>query len=133
MMKIKDILTEGYEAFVLDEQTRQELLKQFPPKFPEWIGHHITHRFGISQEKHQPSNQLHQFKVVGYAEDVGIEALVVAVDGNTKRPDGKVYHVTWSLDRAKGRKPVDSNKVIAEKGYTKVKPLSFTASLEYLI
>jgi len=55
-------------------------------------------------------------KVVGYVNSGdGLEALVVSVDGETTRPDGSVYHITWSLTN--GYKPVDSNKVIAERGY----------------
>jgi hypothetical protein len=131
-MKVSHILREGYEAFVVDDATRQKLAKVFPPKYPEWIGHHITNRFGVQREENRPFGKPFNFEVIGYAEDDGIEALVVSRDGSPKRPDGKVYHITWSLDRAKGRKPVDSNKVIAEKGYTSVQPIAFTAPLEYL-
>jgi hypothetical protein len=47
--------------------------------------------------------------------------MVVAIDGNTDRPDGSTYHITWSLDRAKGRQPIESNDVIRERGW---RPLS---------
>ncbi|HEY8611465.1 MAG TPA: hypothetical protein VIL69_09280, partial [Roseomonas sp.] len=34
----------------------------------------------------------------------------------TDRPGGSTYHITWSL--GKGRKPVESNDVIAVQGWT---------------
>jgi len=137
-MKLKN-LREGYEAFVLDEATRQKLAKAFPPKYPEWIGHHITNRFGVPEEENRPLGRESKFKVIGYAEDDGIEVLVVARDGSPTRPDGKLYHITWSLDRSKGWKPVDSNEVIANNGMRIANSNSdftptveFTAPLQYL-
>lgn len=63
--------------------------------------------------------------VVGYAynEDMGIECLVVEVDGSTKRSDGKVFHITLSLDPEKA-KPVDSNRLLEKHGWEPVTPLS---------
>ncbi len=60
-------------------------------------------------------------KVVGYAFDAaGIEALVVEVNGSILRLDNKIYHITMSLDRTAGFKPVDSNTLISQKGFTKL-------------
>lgn len=42
---------------------------------------------------------------------------MVAIEGATERSDGSTYHVTWSLDRARGRVPKDSNRMIAEQGW----------------
>lgn len=110
-----------YTAYVLDEETRTKLEKRFPPKYPDFIGHHVTVEFGVPKDTEAPE-QPSTVKVVGHADDLnGIEALVVAVNGKTKRPDGSIYHITWSIDRDAGRKPVDSNKVL-QKGYTKVEP-----------
>ena len=60
-----------------------------------------------------------KFTVVGYAvaED-GLEALIVAVDGSTTRPDGGTYHITWSLGG--DYRPKDSNTVIKNNGYKKL-------------
>jgi len=121
----------GYEAFVLDDATRARLAKLFVPSYPEWVGHHVTNRFGVLREDNRSFGSVHNFEVVGYAHKDGIEALVVSRNGSTKRPDGKVYHLTWSLDRSKGWKPVDSNRIIAE-GYTSVPSCAFTATFEYL-
>ena len=43
----------------------------------------------------------------------GSGALVVRINGAVERPDRGAYHITWSLDRARGRRPVESNDVIA--------------------
>jgi hypothetical protein len=43
--------------------------------------------------------------------------LIISIDGSTDRPDGSTYHVTWSLDRSRGRKAVQSNDVIADRGW----------------
>jgi hypothetical protein len=124
----------GYEAFVLTEASRASLLEQFPPKFPDVIAHHITHRFGVHKPAEMPAPTPTSFEVVGYAADDSLEALVVrkrtAVGQN--RPDGKPYHITWSLDRSKGRKPVDSNAVIAN-GFEPIdKPVIVAAQFHYI-
>lgn len=110
----------GYTGFEIAESDRQMLAEIFPPKFPDWIGHHITVDFGV-KESH-PLPHADSLVVVGYQCDESLEALVVAVDHQTKRPDGVYYHITWSLDRSKGRKPVDSKRVITPS-YTRVEPI----------
>lgn len=109
-MKLENLF-EMYTAYVLDAKSRRELSKHFPPKYPETVGHHVTVKFGVSKDT--PTPRPAELKVVGYADDgEGLEALVVSVDGKTVRPDGGIYHITWSLDRSKGRKPVHSNELV---------------------
>ncbi len=58
-------------------------------------------------------------EVVGRADDEsGVEAMVVAIDGTTDRPDGSTYHITWSL--GDGRRARESNDVIRERGWQKL-------------
>jgi hypothetical protein len=80
-----------------------------------------------------PLPEASSFTVVGYAYDeAGIEALVVEVDGSVVRPDGKTFHITWSLDREAGFKPVKSNDLIASKGYRKISnPINITATAKF--
>lgn len=126
-MKARDVLEGkqlkpkgGYHAFELSNADRSKLAQTFPPKFSDFIGHHITVNRGAKSD--QPLPEANSFKVVGYACDPdGIEALIVSVDGSTTRPDGRTYHITWSLDREAGFKPVSSNDLIARLGY---EPLS---------
>ena len=43
-MRAKEILTEMYIAYELDRKSRQSLASVFPPKYPDFIGHHITYK-----------------------------------------------------------------------------------------
>jgi hypothetical protein len=123
----------SYEAFVLTKQSRERLCFLFPPKFSLWVGHHVTHRFGVTRTPNVPyGEQTHgNFEVIGYAMHVdGIEALVVRAINKTKRPDGGIYHITWSLDPLMF-KPKDSNALIA-RGWTTVDPIGFDATFDYI-
>lgn len=108
----------AYTAFVLSQRARAELLASFPTKFPDVICHHVTERFGVPQGHPVPMDA--DITVIGYAHDASLEALVVEVNGVRKRKDGKVYHITLSLDRSQGRKPVESNALIEQYGYVEL-------------
>jgi hypothetical protein len=100
----------------LDRIQRAALLKRFPPSWPDVIADHVTLRTGGTAADPPPRSV--QAEIVGSVDDgAGLQALVVAVDGTTERPDGGIYHITWSLDRSRGRKPVESNAVLAEHGW----------------
>jgi hypothetical protein len=96
----------------LNAQDRAELLRLFPPRYGRTIADHVT--FGRGKQLTLPDVSVAE--VVGHADDgAGVEALVVAIGGSTDRPTGSTYHITWSLES--GRKPVESNAVIAEFGW----------------
>jgi len=104
----------AYTGWELSGTDRAQLLTLIAPAYPDVIAHHITARFGDTT---MPDAV--EAEVVGFADDgVGVQALIVKINGSVKRPGGGVFHITWSIDRAAGRKPVDSNAVIAEKGWT---------------
>lgn len=118
-MKIGDIIMESYSAYVLDDNSRNTLVERFPPKYSKFIGHHITVQFGGRPELPPDA----EIKIVGYVDSGdGLEALVASVDGEIKRQDGSVYHITWSLE-PDIYKPVDSNKLLARKRYILVKSI----------
>jgi hypothetical protein len=121
----------GYIAFEIDNASRSILATRFPPMFSDFIGHHVTYEFGVSYDTPLPS--YNSMEVVGYALDNdGLEALVVAIDGSTDRLDGSTYHITWSLDRSAGFKPVDSNRVIRTSGWTKLpKSINISATAKF--
>lgn len=119
----------GYVAYVLDEQSVNVLKEKFAPKYPDFIGHHITFRMGTSIVPEQPK----EIKVVGYVDDqVGLEAFIVQIDGVQERLDEGTYHITWSLDRVAGRKPVDSNTVIKQLQYTEIDHIQINGKPEIL-
>lgn len=126
------LLKEMYIALVLNERSRKMLKVDFPPKYGDFIGHHITLDFGVPKNTPLPKHQ-HKTEVVGYADDdKGIEALVVSVNGKVQRPDGSLYHITWSLDRSKGYKPVDSNKLLTNGYRTLDNPILLKSKVELL-
>lgn len=101
----------------LDRAERAELIKRFPPTYDHVDVDHVTLAPRIGAGAALPCET--EGLIVGRADDGdGVEAMVVSIGGTTDRPDGSTYHVTWSLDRHKGRKPVESNDVIRERGWT---------------
>lgn len=115
MSKVK----KGYNGYLLDNSARTFILQNYPPKYNKVIGHHITYKFGVYEELPPDSNMA---KVVGYKDSGdGLEAFVVEINGTVKRPDGKLYHITYSLIPEK-YKPKDSNELLTNQGYNSIKP-----------
>jgi len=101
----------------LDDDERVALLERFPPEWPDVIADHVTLETGARRSAPLPNDT--RGEIVGAINDEeGLQALVVAIRGDTERPDGSTYHITWSLDRARGREPIQSNQVIAEHGWS---------------
>lgn len=105
---------------------RAALLQRFPPRWPDVIADHVTLRTGTNADTPLPEEKAGE--VVGTADDgAGVQALVVAIGGSVDRADGSIYHITWALDRAAGRKAVESNRVLAEQGWTSIaEPIPIT-------
>ena len=113
-------------GWVLDAPDRARLLDRFPPRYPGVIAHHVT-LWGHKKDAGLPPPA--DLAVTGHADaGTGIEALVVSVDGEERRPDGNIFHCTWSLDPARGLKPKDSNLLLLHHGWTAVAPLPFAAT-----
>jgi hypothetical protein len=103
----------------LDLGERERLLGRFKPLFPDVIADHVTLRTGTDHETPLPRET--EGEIVGEADDgAGVQALVVRIGGTTDRSDGSTYHITWSLDRARGRRPVESNEVLAKGGWRRL-------------
>jgi hypothetical protein len=104
-------------GWAVDDDQRNELLQQFPPKFATVVADHVTLAAKASREAELPHETTAE--IVGRVDDgEGVEALVVSLDGSTDRPDGSTYHITWSLE--KGRRARESNDVIARLGWTPI-------------
>lgn len=105
----------GYIAFNLSEAAIEKLREAFPPRYQRFICHHVTVTFGVPSDTPLPQDPF-SLEVIGYVDDgLGVEALVAKVDGDLRRPDGGIYHITHSL--AAGRKAVESNGVIVTLGW----------------
>jgi hypothetical protein len=117
----------SYSAYLIKEESRKVLLERFPPKFSESIAHHVTYCF---PDKVAPP-MIEKVKVIGYAENHRLECAVVEVNGGIERPQGGIFHITLSLDRSLGAKPVHSNKVL-KKGWQSVEPLELNVEAKLL-
>jgi hypothetical protein len=101
----------------LDRAERAALVDRFRPAYDHVDVDHVTLAARVGAGVPLPPET--EGRIVGRADDgEGVEAMVVEIAGTTDRPDGSTYHITWSLDRGKGRRPVESNDVIRERGWT---------------
>lgn len=100
-----------YQAYTLSAESRQELLSRFPPRHEKVFADHITYAYP-APEGAGPPPAPGEVRVVGYAADASLEALIVSVDGTTTRHDGHTYHITLSCQPE--RRAHESNQVIAD-------------------
>ena len=100
-------------GWTLDEQERDALLATYSPKFETLVAHHVTL---ATEAQGRPLPAAVRAAIVGRTDDdAGVEAMVVAIDGTTTRPDGSTFHITWSL--GDGRRARESNDVIKARGW----------------
>ena len=99
----------------LDPEDRSWLLNLFSSAYPDVIADHVTLASG-PDAKRPPKDT--NAEVIGQIDDgAGVQAFIVRIDGTTDRPDGSTYHITWSIDRSKGREAHESNDVIRMLGW----------------
>ena len=108
----------GYIAYVLDEPSRAKVLKLFTPRYPDVICHHVTLAVGVNAlllPRIIEDMATALVNVAGWVYDDRIDALIVSVGGKYERHDGGIYHITNSIDRSKGAKPVMSNLLVSDR------------------
>lgn len=104
----------------LDRSQREQLLRRFPPRYPQAVADHVT--LGKGEGPLPPEVSA---RIVGHADDgAGVEAMVVAIDGSSDRPDGSTFHITWSL--GPGRRAKESNDVLRDRRWTAMDPVPVT-------
>ena len=105
---------DGTIGWKLDREQREELLRQFPPRYRNAVADHVTLRSKAARDAPLPEES--EGEIVGRVDDGrGVEAMVVRLAGTTDRPDGSTYHITWSLEP--GREAVESNDVLAAQDW----------------
>ena len=102
----------------LDRSQRGALLERFPPRYSDVDADHVTLRTEASRAPLPPEVDA---TIIGHADDGdSLEAMVVRIDGTTDRPDGSIFHITWSLEKAKGRKARESNDLLKDRGWHRI-------------
>jgi hypothetical protein len=97
----------------LDRGEREQLLARFAPRYQQAVADHVTLETNAESKPLPPEVSA---EILGRADDgAGVEAMVVALDGSTDRPDGSTFHITWSL--GPGRRAKESNHVIRDRGW----------------
>ena len=100
-------------GWLLDSGERSELLKRFPPRYAKPVAHHVTLK---TDAENDALPREVKAAIVGSTDDGdGVQAMVVTIDGETDRPDGSTYHITWSL--GDGRQARESNDVLKARGW----------------
>ncbi len=116
----------SYTGWELPPEERARLLGVFAPTYPDVVAHHITLRLGGKPDVLPEATTA---TVIGVTDDgVGLEALIVEIAGTTERPDGKTYHITWSVDRAAGFAPKMAAGLINTHGWRAVEPTDINIS-----
>ncbi|AWB08813.1 hypothetical protein A6A40_27770 (plasmid) [Azospirillum humicireducens] len=111
----------GYSGWELPADERGRLLALIPPRYERVVADHVTLQFGAGPQEPLPTAT--EAEVIGCADDgEGVQAVVVAIDGTSDRPDGSTYHITWSLEQ--NRRPVEANDVIRDYGWRPVEPVT---------
>jgi len=129
----------GIAVYLLDESSRQKLIELYPPRW-NLIGHHVTVEFGASDQDELPIEG--QYHVVGYAYEAerrpdgsGIEAFVVSIKlphesrGHIERPDGEIYHITWSYGSGYAAK---DSKALVKNGFEKIDPIEINMEAAFI-
>lgn len=115
-------------SWKLNEVDRAKLLRRFPPSWPDLIANKVT--VSSSNLLSGEVGDVRKAEVVGQIDDgMGLQALVLEIDLPNDRPIWGVYHITWSIDRARGREPKDSSKILARSGWKRLeRPISIGLS-----
>lgn len=98
----------------LDRSQRGEMLRHIPPRYANVVADHVTLAVRVSEDTPLPDAV--SAIAVGHVDDGrGVEALVVSIEGETARPGGSTYHITWSLGPK--RKARESNDVLSAQAW----------------
>jgi hypothetical protein len=109
----------------------------YPPQFPDVIAHHVTIAFGVPYstnllDEYESAFGTGVVEAVGFVSGNYIEALVVRVNGSVHGLDTKIFHITLSLNRSMGVKPVDSNKLLETNTWNTIEPLLLSGSIVFI-
>jgi hypothetical protein len=112
-------MSEHVIGWKLEPTARAALLTVLPPRYAEVVADHVTLQAKVEADTPPPPPV--RCRIIGEADDgQGVQAMVVEIDGESDRPGDGTFHITWSL--ADGRRAIESNDVIAERGWSPIEP-----------
>lgn len=121
----------GIKTLVVSDDLKQRLFASYPPAHDKHFGDHVTLVFGISDHDVADDEPDADVVVVDrFVSDVA-DVFTVTVNGSSTRPDGKPYHLTWSMASASGKGPRHSVDAIVQTnhntsvGWTEKLPIGF--------
>lgn len=80
-------------GWLLDCVELSQLLRRFPPTYPDVVADHVTLAAHVAKDAPLPCET--SSEIVGISDDGnGVEATVVRIGDTTERPDGRTYHIT---------------------------------------
>lgn len=123
-------LKKHYLAFVLDATSHAAMVAAYPPKFAKVYAHHVTLAFNPTEADVAKFTGVDHVTVIDHVVDHvrRVECAVVEVNGTSRRPDGKTFHVTLSLTPP--AKPVDSNAAIDDRTVARDPSLVLTGMVQ---
>lgn len=116
----------SYNGWMIPDGERARLLALYPPRFPIVKASHITNLIDPDYELPVDAD----ISIVARVRDDGLEAFVVRVNGTMIRPDGQIYHLTYSM--VEGRSSKESNEMIARVNIGSPVLYSFAEDSEFV-
>ena len=111
-----------YNSVLLDKESKELLLKKFPPKHPKVFAEHCTLEFKPNDLPKNLGEKV-ELEVIGYAEDDKGQAIVVKLQSGIVS-NNKVPHITISVVD----KPFYSNELVG-KGYQEIVPFKLFGTI----
>ena len=106
-----------YSGWELTPNSVTQIKNLYKPTHPDFIGHHITYMFGKDCVL-PPECDIY---LIGLCVTDNVECFVAQVNDTLVRPDSKIYHLTWSIDRSLGATPAKSNDALIQFGFKELK------------
>lgn len=103
-----------YYAFSISSELRERILATYPAIFEEVICEHCTLVFTPFNNTEYETNTPYTIKITQGLSNECIQCVTCTIDDKSNRPNGGKFHITVSLDRTKGAKPVMSNNLILD-------------------
>lgn len=122
----------GYIAFVLDEQSRSEVLNKIKPRYDRLLTHHVTLSYHIDWDSGTDmvdsfATLIDTISVIGIMRTEHFDVAVVAVNGLWDRYDDSIFHVVVSTN-------TDTRLILSDlstQEFDFIEPINLAGSVQY--